>query len=344
MTEKVRGRDIVVIGGSAGSLEPLQTLISRLPADLRASVLVVVHIPSEAPSYLAYILGRNSALRVKQAGGKEKLEEGVVYVAPPDRHLLIEDRHVETSRGPRENRHRPAIDPLFRSAARTYGPRAIGVILSGELDDGASGLMAVRLRGGLTIVQDRHEAASPSMPMNAKRAADAQYELPIAEIADLIVKATTDGLTEFTEGAGNMAGGIGKEADKAKLESLANKEKVGKPSAYACPECQGVLWELEQGELLRFRCRVGHGYTADSLRTAMTDSTEDAIWASMRALEEKAGLLRRIASRSGEKLGQEYEKEASEYDKHVETMREMLMQNQKLQGEEEKERARAEGA
>jgi two-component system, chemotaxis family, protein-glutamate methylesterase/glutaminase len=338
---EARTRDLVVIGGSAGSLEALKTLISKLPTDLRAAILVVIHIPNDFPSYLPQILSEWGGLRAIEPKRKRKMERGTIYVAPPDRHMLVEDGYVDISRGPRENRHRPAIDPLFRSAARWYRQRVIGVILSGQPDDGSSGLMAVQMRGGLTIVQD---PASPSMPMNAKKAASANYELPVAEIADLIVKATTERATESGGGVVHMAGEIGEEGDKAKLESTANKEKSGKPSAFACPECHGVLWELEDGELLRFRCRVGHAYTADTLRTAMTDSTEDAIWAAKRALEEKAGRLRRIADRSGAKQAEESEKEAGGYDKHVETMRHMLMANQRLQEEEEGERAQAEGA
>lgn len=334
-TRKIN-RDLIVIGGSAGALEALRDLISRLPADLPAAILVVIHIPDEFPSYLAPILERAGALPAIEVRNRIRLKNGTIYVASPDRHLLVSDGCLEASRGPRENRHRPAIDPLFRTAARAYGPRVIGVILSGNLDDGSSGLMAVKMRGGPTIVQDGEEALCPEMPMRARKYADADHELPVAEIAKLLVEATSESQAiELPEGDVAMAGG-GKGADKANLETDANKNKQGKPSAFACPECSGVLWELKEGELLRFRCRVGHAYTADTLGTAMSESLEEALWASMRALQEKAALMRRIAGRSAEKQANEYEAEASGYEKHVETIRQMLVENQSLQDEEER--------
>ena len=328
-------RDVVVIGGSAGALEAMRKLVSLLQKDLQAAILLVIHIPNEFPSYLAKILSRSGTLPAVAVKGKERIQEGRIYVAAPDRHLLVEDGHLVASRGPRENRHRPAIDPLFRSAARAYGRRVIGVILSGTLDDGSSGLMAVKMAGGLTVVQDASEAEYPEMPQRAKRYAGADYELRMAEIAELLVEATHGaGAAGVADGEVSMAGNEN-EGEKADLKFDANREKEGKPSAFACPECSGVLWEVEEGELLRFRCRVGHAYTADALGEEMSESVEQALWASMRALEEKASLLRRISERSGKKLGAEYVQEASSFDKHVETIRGVLLRNQRMQDEEE---------
>lgn len=332
LKKKIR-RDLIVIGGSAGALEALRELVSRLPADLPAPILVVIHIGAEFPSHLASILGRAGALPAIEVSRRAKLKNGTIYIAPPDRHLLVNDGYVEANRGPRENRHRPAIDPLFRTAARIYGPRVIGLVVSGNLDDGSSGLMAIKMKGGLTVVQDRVEALYPEMPMQARKYADADYELPVAEIAKLLVKATSESeAIELPEGEVAMDDPKG---DKAKLEVDANKNKEGKPSAFACPDCHGVMWEVEEGELLRFRCRVGHAYTADTLGTAMSESVEDALWASMRALQEKAALMRRIADRAGEKQANEYEAEAGGYDNHVETVRQILVKNQGLQEQEE---------
>jgi two-component system chemotaxis response regulator CheB len=335
MARTERGRDIVVIGGSAGSLEALRKLVAALPANLPAAILVVIHIPNDFPSYLQQILRDSGSLRTIEPREKQKLERGTIYVAPPDRHLLVEDGYVEVSRGPRENRHRPAIDPLFRSAARWHGRRVIGVVLSGQLDDGSSGLMAVKIAEGLTVVQDTREALCPEMPSRAKQYAGAEYELPVAKIADLLVEATSNQGASAVEAENDMQDELRTEAGKAKLESQANKEKTGKPSAFACPECHGVMWETEEGKLLRFRCRVGHAYTAEALRTALSDSVEEALWAAMRTLEEKAGLLRRIGARAGERQAVSYNEEAGGYDKHAETIRELLVQNQRVQMREE---------
>jgi two-component system, chemotaxis family, protein-glutamate methylesterase/glutaminase len=199
MAGRERGRDLIVIGRSAGSLEPLRKLVAALPGNLPAAILVVIHIPNDFPSYPQQILRHSGSLRTIEPKEKQRLERGTIYVAPPDRHLLVEDGYVEVSRGPRENRHRPAIDPLFRSAARWYGRRVIGVVLSGQLDDGSSGLMAVKIAGGLTVVQDTREALCPEMPLRAKQYAGAEYELPVAQIAELPVEATS------SQGAGGAA-------------------------------------------------------------------------------------------------------------------------------------------
>jgi two-component system chemotaxis response regulator CheB len=211
------------------------------------------------------------------------------------------------------------------------------VVLSGQLDDGSSGLMAIKMRGGMTVVQDRDEALSPEMPSRAKEYAEAEYELPVAEIAELLARVVGNGAAMESDGhaENNMAEELDNEAYKAKLESQANKEKNGKPSAFACPECHGVMWELEEGKLVRYRCRVGHSYTEESLRVAYSDSVEEALWAAMRVLEEKGALLRRIGARAGERQAAAYNDEAAGYDQHVETIRKLLVENQKLQAREE---------
>jgi two-component system chemotaxis response regulator CheB len=317
--------DIVVIGGSAGALEPLKRIVARLPPDLTAALFVVIHISSDFPSVLPEILSSAGSLPSLHPSDGQRIEKGVIYVAPPDRHLLIGDGFVKVTRGPRENRHRPAVDPLFRTAARAYGNRVLGIVLSGQLDDGSAGLMAVKIRGGLGIVQDPSEAFCPEMPSRALQYASADYVLRAEEIAELLSRSADNG------SAGSSGGQMHNrpEADKANLEIDANREKEGQPSPFACPECHGVLWELDEGKMLRFRCRVGHAYTAAALNSAFSESTEDALWASMRSLEEKAALLKRLANRSvGEKLAAAYEEEAAACDKHVESIRRMLIETQ----------------
>jgi two-component system, chemotaxis family, protein-glutamate methylesterase/glutaminase len=323
-------RDIIVIGGSSGSLEALKILMSLLPGNLDAALFITLHIPNEAPSALPFVLRSAGPLPAFHPKDKEPIRTGSVYVAPPDFHLLVDQGQVRITRGPRENRHRPAIDPMFRSAARAYGPRIAGLILSGHLDDGAAGLLAVRMAGGLAIAQDPAEALCPEMPSRAIQYAGADQVLPIREIAALLIDATRMS-APATASVTNSSIGNAMEEDngKGKISSASQRNGPnGKPSVFACPECHGVLWEIEQGNLLRFRCRVGHAYTADALRVALSESTEDALWAAMRTLEEKAELLRRIASRSQGSTAARYRDQAGGYAKHATAIRNILVETQ----------------
>ena len=343
--ERLHQRDIIVIGGSAGSIPPLKSLVSSLPADLPAAIFITVHVSAESPSLLPAILTRAGQIPAVHPLNRQPIMKSTIYVAPPDQHLLIEDGCVLSSRGPRENLHRPAIDPLFRSAARAYGPRVMGIILSGLLDDGSSGLMAVKLRGGATVVQDPAEATFPEMPERAWKYAGAQYVLPVEEIQALLVNSANGANGQTARAHRTLpeahqshkkeeqsAMSVTKPADKALAVEAQNadlqnppvKEQVGRPSPYACPDCHGVLWETQEGTLLRFRCRVGHSYTMDTLNVAMSKSTEDTLWASLRALEEKADLLRRMASRAEERAAARYEEEAQACENHAAAVREML--------------------
>lgn len=323
-------RDVIVVGGSAGSLEPLRSILANLPTDFPASIFVTLHIPSDFPSLLPDVLS-SGPLTVKHPTDREPVQPATVYVAPADLHLLVEKGCIHLSRGARENRHRPAIDPMFRSAARSYGPRVIGIVLSGQLDDGSAGLMAVKMCGGFTIVQNPDDALSAEMPKNAINYAHPHQILTAEEIAQFLIKITNEPIHMGLQMPESRAlNELKEESREADLEQPNSKEKRGKPSAFSCPECHGVLWELEEGELLRFRCRVGHAYTAEALRVAVSESAEEALWASMRVLEEKAALLRRMAPRSSQNLGKKYMEEADGYDKHVETIRAMLVENQSL--------------
>jgi two-component system chemotaxis response regulator CheB len=324
-------REIVVIGGSAGALKPLKAILEQIPGDFPAAIFVTIHIPADFPSLLPRVLN-SGPLTVKHPEDQEQIRPGTVYIAPPDFHLLMEKGRVHLSRGARENRHRPAIDPMFRAAARFYGPRVIGIILSGHLDDGSSGLMAVKMRGGLTAVQKPDEALSPQMPQNAINYAHPEQILPAAQIAswliDRIAEPVEVGPQVLEE---RMAKELEDESREADLQDQGKTEKHGTPSPFACPECHGVLWEIEDGPLLRFRCRVGHAYTADALRVSLSEYTEEALWASMRVMEEKAALLRRMAPRSSTNLGGKYLEEAQEYDKHVKIIRKILIENQDIE-------------
>lgn len=326
--ERFHQRDIVVIGGSAGSLGPLKALVSSLPADFPAAIFITVHVSPEAPSILPAILTRAGRIPAVHPLNRQSIMKSTIYVAAPDQHLLIADGCVFSSRGPRENLHRPAIDPLFRSAARAYGPRVIGIILSGLLDDGSSGLMAVKLKGGLAVVQDPAEAAFPEMPERAWHYTRAEYVLPISGIERLLANSVNGHAkapaSRSQLGTKAATAALAVEAQNADIDNPQVKEQLGIPSVYACPDCHGVLWEVKDGNLLRFRCRVGHSYTAETLNVAMAKGTEDTLWASMRALEENADLLRRMASRADPRAAARYEEEAETCTNHATSIREIL--------------------
>lgn len=321
-------RDIIVIGGSAGAVEALRSLVSALPPDLQAALFVTIHVSSDYPSALPFILRQCGRLPAFHPKDMEVIRMGSIYVAPPDFHLLIEPDYVRISRGPRENRHRPAIDPMFRTAARAYGSRVAGIILSGHLDDGSAGLLAVKVAGGLTIAQDPTEASCPEMPSRAIRYAGVERVLPIAQIATLIGDLSKGAAPALPTGKEVvMPDGINEEANEANLE-YPPRHRSGQPSPFSCPECHGVLWELEEHDHLRFRCRVGHAYTAASLRVALSEATEAALWAAMRVLEEKAALLRRMAARSDTRFAGLRREEATGYEEHAETIRAILVESQ----------------
>lgn len=289
-------RDIVVIGASAGGVEAVASVAGALPPDLAAAVFVVVHFPAHATSVLPRIISRRGGLRAEHAVDGAPIEPGRVYVAPPDRHLLVERGHMRLVRGPRENNARPAVDPLFRSAARAYGTRVIGVVLTGNLDDGTAGLMAIRSAGGLAVVQSPDDALYPGMPASAIASADVQHVLPLGEIAALLAARVGEPVPEPEEGdvARKQADEVG--ISEMRRESI-EAERAGVPSGFACPECNGVLWESTDAGLPRFRCRVGHAYSIENLLAAQGTALDAALWAAYRALEERAALTERMAER-----------------------------------------------
>jgi two-component system, chemotaxis family, protein-glutamate methylesterase/glutaminase len=288
-------KDIVVIGASAGGIEALRVLVGRLPADLPASLFIVLHTSPEAPSMLADILGRSGKLRAVTPEDGERIRPGTIYVGPPDRHLLVEPNRVRVTRGPKENRFRPAVDPLFRSAAQTYGPRVVGVILTGYLDDGTAGLWTVKQLGGTAVVQDPEDALIPFMPLNAVTHVKVDYCLPLEEIAPLLVRLANPAMEE--EGAFQMSKEVEIEVNIAKEQKAldAGVLQLGEPSNYACPECHGVLLQMKEGTLFRFRCHTGHAYSIESLLTDITEKMDDALWNSIRAFEEGELFMRHMA-------------------------------------------------
>ncbi len=312
---------IVVVGASAGGVDALQRFVAALPADIDAAVLIVLHLWPETESHMPAILSRAGALPVSHPDDNEPLEAGHVYVAPPDRHLFFHDSMMRVVRGPKENLHRPAIDVLFRSAALEHDSRVIGVLLTGADDDGAAGLKMIRERGGITIVQDPADSAFPEMPQSALHIAKPDYTLPLKMIGPLVCDLVT-GKAEpprdqhMRELKDNSQGSEeGRPIDVSKL---------GPPSPYSCPDCNGTLWEVQDGELLRYRCRVGHSYSTQSIIEAESEAVERALWEAVRVLEESASMSRRIALKT-ESLRARLTAKAEEREHHAQVLRELLL-------------------
>jgi two-component system, chemotaxis family, protein-glutamate methylesterase/glutaminase len=287
-------REVVVIGGSAGALEALQAIVRGLPADLPAAVCVALHTAPDSPGALPGILRRTSPLPVNEARPDEPLQTGRVYIARPDHHLVVNRGLLRTTRGPRENGFRPAVDPLFRTAARAYGPQCIGVVLSGALDDGVYGLKLIKKRGGLAVVQDPEEALVSGMPRNAIDHVQVDHVMRAMGIPALLERLVHEEVTM------PAADPNGQPRDVAELEyGAAAIERIERPpSPFTCPDCGGVLWDNDEEGLLRFRCHEGHGFTADGLMGEQSDKLEAALWSALRALDECMLLHRRMAERA----------------------------------------------
>ena len=282
---------VVVAGASAGGVETLCRLVNALPAGFPAPLLVVLHMAPNAASALPAILNRCGALDAAHAENGDALLPGRVYVAPPDHHLIVVDGRIAVTRGPKENGVRPAIDPLFRSAVHALGRRVIAVVLSGSLDDGTEGLRVVKARGGTTVVQDPDDALFPSMPASAMRYAAPDHVVGLAELPGLLVELagkladrhSPHGEAPMDEPTGDEAG-----AD----------EQEGEITELRCPDCGGTLWETGD-EFPRYRCRVGHAFSPESLVAQQSAALEEAMWAAVVALEERADLADRMARRAG---------------------------------------------
>jgi len=329
--EFLPGHDIIVIGASLGGVEALSKLAGNLPPDLPASIFMVLHVPVYGTSILPDILNRSGPLRAAHAVDLEAIQHGRIYVAPPGFHLLIHHGFVRIVRGPKENGHRPAIDSLFRTAARVYGPRVVGVILTGADDDGAAGLLAIKMCNGVTVVQDPDEAISPQMPCSALEYVEVDYCLPLSGIASLLKRLVHEPLKAERSGPGSDQLEMESKIAEVSMPMVESEERPGKPSIFICPECKGTLWELEDHDLLRFRCRVGHAFTADGLLLEKSNELEVALWSALRALEEKASLARRLALRSRTQnrnlATARFEENAQEAERHAEVIRRVLLDN-----------------
>jgi two-component system chemotaxis response regulator CheB len=326
----VATRDIIVVGASAGGVEPLRSLAAGLPADLRAAVFVVLHLSPDQPSALAQILERSGPLPASEAQDGEPIEPGRIYTAPPDRHLMLEPGRVCLTRGAKENRHRPSVDVLFRSAAKTYGARVTGVVLSGSLDDGTAGLIAVKLRGGVAVVQDPAEAFSDGMPRNAMRYLEVDHVVSAASLGRLLGKLAKERVD--ADAAPPPSAEMVHETRIARLdrEAIETEDKPGVESSIACPDCRGVLWEIQENDLLRFRCRTGHAFSPETLLEAENEGIEKALWEALRSIEERASLRRRLVQQAKERrldsLASHFEAKVQESENAVRSLRSLLLE------------------
>ncbi|MBW4528720.1 MAG: chemotaxis protein CheB [Phormidium tanganyikae FI6-MK23] len=326
------GHDIIVIGTSAGGLKALGVVLGALPSNMNAVIFIVQHLAADKPSILPQILADVGSLPASHPVDGELIQTGRVYVAPPDYHLLVNQGVMRVVRGPQENRFRPAIDALFRSAARAYGSRVVGVVLTGYLDDGTVGLQAIKKRGGVAIVQDPNEADYPSMAKSALRYVKVDYCLPLTEISNLLVQLSQEPVdheeaypvTEEIDVESRIA-----EQQMNTQEFLEQVEAIGTRTTYTCPECNGSIWQIGTEEPLRFRCHIGHSFTANVFLSEQTQNIENALWSAVRAMEEKVTFSRQMAERMRNynltSAVTKYEDHATNLDQEVSLIRDMIL-------------------
>jgi len=332
-------RNIIVIGASTGGFEALQSLVAGLSPSLPASIFVVWHMSPEVRGILPFVLNKCETLPAANAYDGERFQQGRIYVAPPDRHMIIEEAQLRISRGPKENRFRPAIDPLFRSAAFTYGKQVIGIILSGALDDGTAGLWMIKDFGGTAIVQHPRDAPVPSMPESALREVAIDYSIPVAEMPALLHQLCTTPVSDTQQHklmSLQEKNNIEQEIRVAGGDQSAGEQirQFGEPTSYTCPECHGVLFALRDGKLTRYRCHTGHAFSSDSLLSAVTETVDDSLWNLIRGMEECILLLNSTgdhhAAGNNPQLAAKYFQKAAEIVTRVKLLKEMAASGEQL--------------
>jgi two-component system, chemotaxis family, protein-glutamate methylesterase/glutaminase len=313
-------RNIIVIGTSAGGLEALDGLVAQLSPDLDASIFIVQHMPAEMTAEVLLVrLRRHGAFQCKVAVDGERFRRRWIYIAPPDNHLLLKKTNLLVTKGARENRARPGIDPLFRSAAVAHGGRVIGVILTGMLDDGTAGLLAIKKCGGLAVVQDPRDAAYPSMPQSALRNVEVDHCVPLSQMGGLLTRLAG----EPVAGTSAIPREVQIEAQIAErvVSDVAQVNGLGQQVPYNCPNCNGVLWEMHEGSLRRFRCHTGHSFSVAALLGSQSEKIEETLWMSLRMFEERKNLLNSTQSRSAAQRAQETQV-------HIDRLKAMLLEPQ----------------
>jgi two-component system chemotaxis response regulator CheB len=317
---------VIAIGGSVGAIGAIQQLCQSLSPEAAAAICLVIHVGPMGRDHLADIFGHRCPIPFATAAEGEALKSGRAYVAPADRHLLILNGVIRLGRGPRENLARPALDPLFRSAGLSFGSRAIGVVLTGMLSDGAAGLSDLKRCGGVTVVQNPTDSEAPDMPLAALRASDVDYRVSLSDMGDLLMR-----LVGEPAGAGaSCPEDIQFEVEIALGRPFGTHEafQLGDPVPLSCPACGGVLSQIRRSSNLRFRCQVGHGFTAEALESQQEGSIDQALRVALRILEERALLTQKMADEArgrGRLLSaQSFEQRTKESREHVETLREAI--------------------
>jgi two-component system chemotaxis response regulator CheB len=315
-------------------VEALTRLVADLPKDLPAAVFIVIHISPQSKSLLPKIFSRRGPLPATHVTDGEVIMQGRIYVAPPDYHLLVKPGHMRLVQGPKENNCRPAVDPLFRTAAKAYGRRVVGVILSGTLDDGTAGLLDVKQFGGVAVVQDPNEAIYSGMPSNAIENVEVDHILSVSSIAPLLVRLAHEPVVE--KGANTMPSESEREIEPDVVEldgsALRGRGKPGNPSNFTCPNCSGTLYQLNERNLLQYRCRTGHAFSVGTLLALQSEVQEEAMWAAIRSLEERGELMTQMSTKAHEsnrpRSAKLYEVQAIEAVKRADIIRQALFQGQ----------------
>ncbi len=322
MTEKKHNRDIVVVGASAGGVDAVLELVAGLPADLPSAVFVVIHMQAGFASTLPELLTRRGQLKAAHAVHGEAVVSGKIYVAPPDTQLLIRGGYIEVVRGPKENGHRPSVDALFRTASQAYGPRVIGVVLTGYLDCGTAGMLSIKARGGLAVVQDPSDATVPEMPNSVIKHATVDRIAKLDGLASLLSSLTR-------EEAGEWPAHLRREV--LQIEG----SQLGGPAELVCPACHGKLTESDLGGFQMFRCHVGHAFSLKSISTTQAEEVERSLWAAVRALDEASALSLRLTSSSVGDLRKRFVEKAEAQAHHADVIRKIILTGERLSPEDE---------
>ena len=320
-------RNIVAIGTSAGGVEALRFLARKFPRDLQAAVVITIHLASNFRSEFDKILSREGPLPATFARDGEPMEKGRIYIAPPEHHLILDDNdRLCLGIGPRENGSRPAIDPMFRSAAACCGARAIGVVLTGTLGDGASGLWVIRQCGGITVVQDPSDAAYRVMPETALILVQPDHVASLMEMPALLTKLVQEPAGKTKPVPESLRYEI--EVAKSGRTNMKEMDRVGRRSVLSCPDCGGVMWEIDEEGLVRYRCHVGHAYTADVMNVALDESLRRALASGLRALEERVALAQKMCKRASigghTRVAQEWAEHARTLDHETALIRDLV--------------------